>query len=309
MSDQAETLRRLMQGRTHGETADERCPSIITFTECGLPGQHMEGLRVLQTELGSSFSAAGLRALLVDYGGTQAAKQPLFEELFRLAPQSANALARSAGAEGPWFAPIDANDPNHWREKLAKEMERSYQAVDVILVTAYNRVGLLPDSVYGPARANTLVVGPARESLEEAVTLIKDLRRCAGVQRAGLIVKQVSDGAQAREVSGALQAKLGPYVDVAVEYLGFFKNDKNILHTVRKPDFLINLTQEARSNAAVEMLSKRLREKYLDLEVAESGKKVGKRPLRSSRFRDEPARVAPGNLAGFWRILLGEVKA
>jgi len=302
LSDQAETLRKLMHGRVPAEFGDNRGPSIITLTECGEPGNCLDGLRALQAGLGFSFTAAGFRALLVDYGGAQASEQSSFEDLSENQPQT---------GKGPWFAPIDANgsDSTERRGRLVLELERSYPAVDVILVTAYSRVGLLPVSLYGPARANTLLVGPGPESLDEAVYIIRELRKTAGVLRTDLIVKQVSTAAEARKVHAALKAKLGRFIDAEIEYLGFFLCEKKFLHTVRKPEFLVNLNQESRLNAAVEMLSKRLQEKYLNLGDAKSVRKVVERPLRQGRFQEEPARIAPGNLAGFWRTLLGEVKA
>ncbi len=144
--------------------------------------------------------------------------------------------------------------------------------------------------------------------MTDAYGLIKLLNQKVGIQRVSVVVNQVSDGREAQLIFQRLRDVASRFVDVEIDYLGHWERDEKITQSVMKRKILLDLDSGARSIASLELVAKRLRSHKLgESEVKRFHHSPGVR--MDARFKDEPARLAPGNGARFWRTLLGGVKA
>ena len=102
-------------------------------------------------------------------------------------------------------------------------------------------------------------------------------------------------------------------MDLQLEYMGHWQKDEKISEAVMKRKILLDLDTGAKSIPSLQLLAKRLQSflqnKDSNVEKQRLGSISVASPLRTGRFMDEPAQMAPGNTARFWRTLLGEVKA
>ena len=338
MNDQADTLRRMMQERlsarepdratrpTGTETRGGQGPVVITAA-CGKGGV---GKSCLVANVGTALARAGVRTLLVD-GDFGLANLDIL-------------LGLSPGAPaGQWVATMEdivdgrariseavmGVEPNLWivpaasgvmdvrfagtqlRERAISIFESCPWEMDAVLVDVGAGIHSRVLSLHSPAFRSVIVVTPEPTSITDAYGLIKLLRRQRLVTRPQVIVNQVTDEAEAEQVFGRLDEVAQRYIEgVELEYLGFVPHDEKISRSVRQRKILLDLDLESPAAASFERLARRLRPQARGVTGVHMNvdRCPGDEP-GLSRFTEEPARVAPGNSARFWRTLLGEVRA
>lgn len=325
MSDQADTLRRLMSQRqvlgvSRGSSLEKvygNGPAVFTFAS----GKGGVGKSCLTANLGTVLARAGLRVLLVD-GDMGLANLDIL-----LGAQATATLEQVLDGECTIQQAIVGLEPNLWlipasaglmevrtadvktRKRFLSLLERCPWEMDVVLVDIGSGIQHNVLSMHHAGFESTVVLTPEPTSMTDAYSLIKILRRQIGLGRVNIIVNQVTDGREGVKVFQKLKDVAGRFVDVELDYLGHCQRDEKITQSVMKRKILLDLDSGAPSIPSLELLAKRIRAKCQG-RIAEmpQNSDVG-RPLTSGRFQDEPAQRAPGNTAGFWRTLLGEVNA
>ncbi|HLE00003.1 MAG TPA: hypothetical protein VJB59_07080 [Bdellovibrionota bacterium] len=316
MSDQAETLRKLMIGRVHsgeGDPDDSCSPRVVTVASVTRAGRSS-----FVAHLGVLLARLGHRVLLVDGNGIASTGSSRLEDVLGVSGTAtledvirgmADLKQAVFGVEpNLWLVPAGAglfeltqSDPET-RGRVLEVLGRADHEVDVILVDA--RSGM-----HAPGSGTVIVLTPGDSALTEAYALVKRLKTETGISEVNVIVNRVTDGAEGVQTFKRLKNVVGRFTDLSVEYLGHWPNDEKITQAVRKQKILLDLYPRAPSIACLELLAKRFRIKYLGISESDQASRIVKRPLTLGRFREEPARLAPGNTAKFWRTLLCEVKA
>ena len=241
MSDQAETLRKLMEQR--GSPADEggSMPQVFVVASPLLGTTKTK----LVTQLSTLLGREGLRVLLID------AVMPV-----KRLQTHTEAYARRLG-QNLWFLPLEA---------LPIQLENPSEEFDVVMIDTggglKRSVTPLHSSLYSPLFRSVVVLTPERNSVASAYELISELKRRNAVERFGIIVNQVTDGRAAREIFRQLTAISVKTLDVQLDYLGHVACDENFNRTVVKPKFLVNSIEGSGAGATVslELLAKRFRE-------------------------------------------------
>jgi flagellar biosynthesis protein FlhG len=325
MSDQADTLRRLMQQRQSApQPTRAHQPRIITVAS----GKGGVGKSCFSANIGTMLARNGQRVLLVDGDFGLANLDILLNvqsvaTLDQVLEGSATIQEAVVGVEpNLWLIPAasglldfkqaDANT----RSKLVRVFEQCPWEMDFIIVDAGAGIQDNVLSLHSPEFESIVILTPEPTSLTDAYGLIKLLRRQVGIRRANVIVNQVTDGREGTQVFQRLKDVAAKFVDVQLDYLGHWQKDEKITESVIKRKTLLDLDPGALSVPSLQLLAKRFQAKFIGqvddtslLSAARRGGPVTASPLRTGRFKDEPAQVAPGNTARFFRTLLGEVKA
>jgi flagellar biosynthesis protein FlhG len=330
MMDQAETLRRLMQqrqdaGSKHYFASKARGPRVITVAS----GKGGVGKSCLVANLGTLLARQGQKVLVVDIDFGLANLDILLNvqpaaTLEQVLEGSANLQEAVVGVEpNLWLIPsvsgvVDGlmdfrGTDSSTRTRLADLFESFPWEMDFILMDVGAGIHANVLSLHHASFETTVVVTPEPTSLTDAYGLIKTLKRKVGIRRAGVVVNQVTDGREGTRVFQKLNDVANRFMDVQLEYLGHWQKDEKVSEAVLKRKTLIDLDEGALSIPSLQLLTKRFQSQTQkfdnSVEKSRHGSVSGASPLRTGRFTDEPAQAAPGNTAGFWRTLLGEVKA
>lgn len=148
----------------------------------------------------------------------------------------------------------------------------------------------------------------------ELVDLLRYLHNNQLVRSFYVIVKDVTSSRDARDLFYQFIKGAGAFLSSRVEYWGQFLKDEKFNEAVRNGKNLLdwNYRRDA-ATASLELLVKRIQIRILKREESEVAEQM--RRLKAGnfapalRFKDEPASQAPRNKEGFWKNLLGEVKA
>jgi flagellar biosynthesis protein FlhG len=339
--DQANTLRQLMRERAALDSLapSDTGPAPKVFTLAS--GKGGVGKSLLAANLGALLARSGFRTLLVD-GDTGLANLDI---LLGLPVENRPTLEHVLEGRASLKDAIVGVEPNLWlipaatgllelrshgpetRLRLLEIFKDCPWEMDAIVIDAGAGIGGNVLSLQHPSFDNLVVLTPDPTSLADAYSLIKIARRDAGVRRFGIAVNQVTDGRHGLSVFQKLKDVAARFSDAELEYLGHCPRDEKIATSVLKRKILLDLDQGAPSVACLELIAKRLGARCkADLGSANAPSNAASAlspnagyPLRTghagarapgiqSRFQEEPARVAPGNTAKFWRALLGEVR-
>jgi flagellar biosynthesis protein FlhG len=333
MSDQADTLRRLMQQKTNsprsGRNDGKRGPRVMTIAS----GKGGVGKSCLVANLGTMLARQGFKVLLVDCDFGLANLDIL------LNVQPAATLEQVLQNEATLQEAVVGVEPNLWlipsvsgvvdgllnsnngfrgadsttRDRLANLFSEFPWEMDFILLDVGAGIHQNVLSLHHPSFETTIVITPEPTSLTDAYGLIKVLKMQVGIRRAGVIVNQVADGREGSRVFQKLNDVANRFMDVQLEYIGHWQKDEKVTQSVLKRKILIDLDEGALSVPSLQLLTKRIQSSSQSFDNSVDKQRLGPistgSALRTGRFKDEPAQVAPGNTAGFWRTLLGEVKA
>src|SRR6185437_260355 len=219
------------------------------------------------------------------------------------------------------------------RERLAGVFDEFPWEMDYILLDAGAGVQENVISVHRPEFESVVLLTPEPTSLADAYGLIKVLRRQAGIRQVNVIVNQVADGREGTQAFQRLTEVAARFVDVQLEYLGHWQHDEKVVEAVMKRKILLDLEMGASSTPvsvpSLQLLAKRFqlkfsgqsddrkstaRQGFSAMQVTGASLRTGRlrpelRPELRPDLRNEPAQAAQGNTAGFFRSLLGEVKA
>ncbi len=315
-----------------------RGPVVITVAS----GKGGVGKSCLVANIGTALARAGIRTLLVD-GDFGLANLDI---ILGLNP-GAGAPGQSGASGGHWVATMEdivdgrariseavlGVEPNLWivpaasgvmevrfaeeqlRERAISLFESCPWEMDVVLVDVGAGIHSRVLSLHSPAFRSVVVVTPEPTSITDAYGLIKLLRRQRLVTRPQIIVNQVTGEAEAEQVFHRLDEVAHRYIDgIELEYLGCVPRDEKISRSVRQRKILLDLDLESPAVPSFERLARRLSPQARGMAGVHRnvGHNTGQSPGEEpglSRFTEEPARMAPGNSARFWRTLLGEVRA
>lgn len=328
MNDQADTLRQLMNQRRQSKVGDEAVAAtggshVITVAS----GKGGVGKSSLSANLGALLARQGLRVLLIDGDFGLANLDLLFNVRTEVTMEDVlegTASIRDAviGLEpNLWLLPAASGlrEARQWgsdsKIRLARLLESCPWGMDVILVDLGAGIHHQVLSLHHPQYHSVVVLTPEPTSLADAYALIKRLRADAEIERAHVVVNQVTDGREGQRVFQKLKDVAGRFLPgFGLEYLGHCERDEKFTQAVMKRKILLDWDPGAASIPCLELLAKRMRSSLLGWSGSEE---IPKPMLRarspgvgmvSRRFKDEPALIAPGNSTGFWRALLGEVK-
>jgi flagellar biosynthesis protein FlhG len=292
-------------------------PQVITVAS----GKGGVGKSCVVANLGVYFARQGLRVLLVDGDFGLANLDIMLGVTGGSSSERADAatLEEVLSGEAQMQEVIIGIEPNLWllpsssgllsgrklgsgsKDRLLSLLETCPWEMDVILLDAGAGISDSVLSLHSPAHHSLVVLTPEPTSLADAYGLIKLLRRDSHVSRFGIVVNQVTDGREAQGVYQKLKDIAARFLDVQLEYMGHVNRDEKIIRSVMKRKTLLDFDREAPAAKCLELLGKRIMSGRLDCTEAET--KAG-----LSRFQDETANAAPGNTAGFWRTLFGEVR-
>lgn len=343
MSDQADTLRRLMQERGPiGETSSSG-PFVVTFAS----GKGGVGKSTLVANLGALLARSGLRVLLVDGDFGLANLDILLGvhstvTLEQVLDGQASVQEAVIGLEpGLWLLPASSGleHAQRWDEASKARLSRIFEEcpweMDVILVDIGAGIQEQVLSLHRPEYQSVVVITPEPTSLTDGYSLVKLLRLRRGVNKVSVIVNQAADGREGQQTFQKLKDVARRFIDVSIEYLGHCPRDEKFISSVMKRKILLDLDHGAPAVACLELLAKRLqasRSRGTDQNIGNGlGRNFGEvlrvggnsqarlqKQLESptkSLFMDEQARArgsrntASSSQTGFWRTLLGEVKA
>lgn len=309
-----------MQGR---ERAPEKrgAPHVPVVTVSS--GKGGVGKSSLVANLGTLLARQGVRVLLVD-GDLGLANLDIL-----LGVQTGATLEQLLGGTASLQEAVIGVEPNLWllpaaaglfelrdadrptREKVLALFEDFPWEMDLILVDV--GAGIQPNvlSLHSPLFESVIVLSPEPTSLTDAYSLIKLLRRHAGVTRASAIVNQVTDGMEGQQTFKKLKEVAGRFIDVELEYLGHCARDEKFLQAVMKRKSLLDLNRGGPGMQCLELLAKRLLSLVSRKAQLEAGRRGGaqRAGITLGRFQEEPAHYAPRNTAHFFGKVLGEVKA
>lgn len=326
MRDQADTLRKLMQSRGQSDGRDlESVPSIPVIPVAS--GKGGVGKSCFVANLGAMLARQGVRVLLVDADFGLANLEILMGvkaqvSLEQVLDGKATMAEAVLGIEpNLWLLPSSTGfmQARKWdsetKSRLIAMLEKCPWEMDLILVDCGAGIQENVISMHTPSYFSTVVLTPEPTSLADAYGLIKVLRNESRISRARVIVNQVTDGRQGQMTFQKLKEIADRFLDVQLVYLGHWQKDEKISQAVMKRKILLDLDAGASSPSktaspaisCLELIAKRIRQECLG--DGEGADLKSARLLTMGRFRDEPARIAPGNTARFWRTLLGEVKA
>jgi flagellar biosynthesis protein FlhG len=337
MSDQADTLRRLMQQKNSepraGRTDSKLTPRVMTVAS----GKGGVGKSCLVANLGTMLARQGLKVLLVDCDFGLANLDIILNvqpaaTLEQVLQGEATLQEAVVGVEpGLWLIPsvsgvIDGllqsqnisktefrGADSSTRDRLAHLFSEFPWEMDLILLDVGAGIHQNVLSLHHTSFETTIVITPEPTSLTDAYGLIKVLKMQVGIRRAGVIVNQVADGREGSRVFQKLNDVANRFMDVQLEYIGHWQKDEKVTQSVLKRKILIDLDEGALSVPSLNLLTKRIQSLSQGIDRNVDKQRLGPistaSALRTGRFMDEPAQLAPGNTARFWRTLLGEVKA
>ncbi len=320
MTDQADTLRRLMQQRARNDERGEEPrsqPRVFTFAS----GKGGVGKTFLTANLGAALARSGLRVLLVD-GDSGLANLDI---MLGLPSEGRATFEQVLDGEASLQDAIVGVEPNLWlipagaglsdlregapedRVRLMEALESSPWEMDVILVDVGAGIQHNVLSLHSGAFESLVVLTPDPASMTDAYGLIKLLARHASVDRVGVIVNHVTDGRHAQILCDKLKDVTARFSGSKIEYVGHCIRDEKITQSVLKRKILLDLFEGTPSVACLELLAKRISEKAQDYQRDRADRR---------RFQEETSWVPgsalrasqQGNTARFWRTLLGEVK-
>ncbi len=320
MADQADTLRKLMQQREGAEASvqilesDTPSPGPIVLSVAS--GKGGVGKSCLVANLATTLARAQVRVMVVDcdYGlanldilfGVQA--EATVDQVLAGEARMQDALV---GVEpNLWLLPSASGvlraRTRNWceRERVLSMLEGCPWEMDVIILDAGAGIHDSVLDLHSPSFRSLLVVTPEPTSLADGYALIKKLRQVSGTTRFEVVVNQVQDAREAQAVYQKLRDTASRFLDVEVAYLGHLARDEKIAQSVRKRKILVDWEPGAAFSKCIGLISKRIQR---DLGIGVEGDVSG---VGLSRFREEPAQDAPGNVAkAFFKPLLGEVNA
>jgi len=333
-SDQADTLRRIMQSRNSSASELTRengvkktgVPAAKVFTIAS--GKGGVGKTCLVANLGAALARSGLRVLLIDGDLGLANLDLLFGvrstvTLEEVLDGKAKIQDAVLGIEpNLWLIPAAAGllelreaTTSETRSKLIEVFDTCPWEMDVILVDIGAGIQNNVLSLHSPNHESIVILTPEPTSLTDAYGLIKLLRRHVGVTEVSVIVNQVTDGRDGQKTFSRLKDVAARFVDVQMEYLGHCPRDEKFSQSVMKRKILLDLEEGAISIPSLELLAKRIKAKCLGprsekvvMPLTTLPGKANSEGRFSRRFKEEPGQAAPGNTTGFWRTLLGEVK-
>ncbi len=254
MSDQAETLRRLMEQR--GSTSDESGAMphvfVVSSAQTGI------GKTWLVANLGALLAHDGLRVLLIDADHQNRA------EAEAAATSETDPLLQLE--ERLWLLPM-----NEMSDRADSPADG--QDFDVVLIDANAASGKTVVSMDNASFRNVILLTPDPSGVADAYNLVSSLRRRSASDCFGVVVNQVTDGGQAREAFRRLATATDQYLDIQLDYLGHIARDENFTRAVVKPKSLVNLGDGPVSGVTVslELLAKRFRETCSDRQVNMKG--------------------------------------
>ena len=329
--DQADTLRRLMQERK-SKTQGSQCsrkrvprdedrpgPRVITVAS----GKGGVGKSCLVANLGTLLARQGFKVLLVDCDFGLANLDIILNvqpsaTLEQVLDGTATLQEAVVGVEpNLWLIPavsglmdgvLETTDSSY-RDRLLDLFESFPWEMDFILMDIGAGIQSNVLSLHHPTFETLVVITPEPTSLTDAYGLIKMLKRHVGITKANVIVNQVTDGREGVRIFQRLNDVAKRFIDVQLEYIGHWQKDEKITEAVIKRKILLDLNEGALSVPSLKLLAKRVQSLGQNVDKSRLGPISVATPLRTGRFMDEPAQLAPGNTARFWRTLLGEVKA
>ena len=311
--DQADTLRRLMRERVGTDSKqvdDSEAPAARVFTVAS--GKGGVGKSCLVANLGPLLARSGLKVLLVDGDvglanldillGLPREHRATFEQVIDGKARIQDAIV---GVEPNLWLVSSASGLSEVRNSSAETRERLievFQAcpweMDVILVDAGAGIGQNVLSLHNSLFESLIVLTPEPTAFADAYSLIKLLHWNAGIRRFGVVVNLVADGKQGQAMFQKLKDVAARFLDVELEYIGHVQRDEKITQSVMKRKILVDLDGGASSVSCLELLAKRIFAKCQESPIR------GQAPTLA-RLRSDPN---GGNMARFWRTLLGEVK-
>jgi len=290
MNDQAETLRELMQGREEDGGAGPARVWVAGSARGGI------GRSSLLAALGRLSARRGLRVLLVDADGGPAAGSE------RVVSGSASLLDAIAEVEpGLWCVAGAALT----KAGINAILSRCPLIFDLVLVDGPSGAGEAALALHGGSWHSLVVMTAEASALADTYGLVKGLRQRAGVSRVAVTVNLVTDGREAVTTYQKLKNVADRFLGSCVDYAGHWERERDRRESVMKQKFLLNLESGTASGRSLELIARRLRELC---GLGGAGATVADSVQGSPRLMEEPVRKMPGNIAGFWRNLLGEVK-
>lgn len=320
MSDQADTLRKIMSQKQPTQAVSGRLrpspaagPRVISVAS----GKGGVGKSCFSATLGTSLARSGKRVLLVD-GDFGLANLDILLDVRPVATLEQVLTGRASVQEA-----IVGVEPNLWlvpaasglidyrgaalsvRTELIRLFERLPWEMDFILIDGGSGVQENVLSLHSPEFESLVMLTPEPTALADAYGLIKRLRMQAGIQRAGVVVNQVTDGREGQRAFQKLKEVAVKFMDVRLDYLGHWEKDEKIGKAVMSRKILLDLDPGAASIPSLQLLAKRFQAQYFGRSddtgvLVRSGNRIPG-PLTSG--------VMSGNTAGFFKVLLGEVKA
>jgi flagellar biosynthesis protein FlhG len=314
--DQANTLRKIMQNR-NGQKASAPPmigPQVITVSS----GKGGVGKSSFVANVGTKLARDGLRVLLVD-GDLGLANLDIL-----LGVQATATLEDVLSGRAPLQQSIVGVEQNLWlipsasgflnarsadantRSKLISLFDNCPWEMDVILIDLGAGIQDNVLSLHNPTYLSTVMLTSEPTSFTDAFGLIKLLRREVGISTVNIIVNQVTDGREGQQIFQKLKDVASRFIDVQLDYLGHWQKDEKITQSVMKRKILLDLDQGAPSIPSLELLAKRLKSKCTETSTHLAANEALINLKNGKGFELKPL---TGNTAGFWRTLLGEVKA
>ena len=314
--DQANTLRKIMQNRrgSPGTSGKSSGPRVVTVSS----GKGGVGKSSFVANVGTKLAREGLKVLLVD-GDLGLANLDIMLNVQATATLEDVLMGRAllqqsiVGVEqNLWLIPAASGflsaryaDQNT-RNQLMALFENCPWEMDLILLDLGAGIQNNVLSMHNPTYLSTVMLTPEPTSFTDAFGLMKLLRREQGITNVSIIVNQVTDGREGQHIFQKLKDVASRFIDVQLDYLGHWQKDEKITQSVMKRKLLLDLDQGASSIPSLELLAKRLKSKCVDLSGHFSSNETLSNLRGESGFELKPL---TGNIAGFWRTLLGEVKA
>jgi len=322
MSDQAETLRRLMQQRPSQRTDDEasalqnvtptRCAPVLTVSS----GKGGVGKSCMSAHMATLLARAGLRVMLVD-GDFGLANLDIL-----LGVQPAVTLEQVLAGEARLQDAIIGVEPNLWlvpaasgimdvrrsdfatRQRIARLFDDCPWEMDLIILDVGAGIQSNVLSLHSPAFKSVIVLTPEPTSLTDAYGLIKTLSRTTAVAEFHVLVNQVTDAREARATYQRLKDVADRFIDVRIDFLGHCERDEKITQAVMNRKILLDWNgSEAGSAGSLRSLAKSVQEKFLELSFAE---KKFEQEIESEISLNAGSFTGSfiGNTARFWRTVL-----
>lgn len=314
--------RSAQDGARDSYSKTRHAPHVITVAS----GKGGVGKSCLVANLGTLLARSGLRVLLIDGDFGLANLDIIFgvhaqASLEQVLEGTVSMKSAVLGIEpNLWLLPSSSGlmgfrqKDTLTRNRMIEMLEKCPWEMDVILVDIGAGIHANVLNLHSAIYHSVVVLTPEPTSMTDAYGLIKLLRQEIGVSRVSVLVNQVADGKEGVQTFQKLKDVAARFLDVELEYLGHCERDEKVTQSVIKRKILVDLAPDARSTACLELLSKRLKSHrlgWMGEDTLEEGRSLSHLKVSSemtSRFQDEPARLAPGNGARFWRTLLGEVK-
>jgi flagellar biosynthesis protein FlhG len=322
MSDQAETLRRLMQQRPSSVVTEERgrnsniiptrCAPVLTVSS----GKGGVGKSCLSAHLGTLLARSGLRVMLVD-GDFGLANLDIL-----LGVQPAATLEQVLAGEARLQDAIVGVEPNLWlvpaasglmeyrksdqltRQRIARLFDDCPWEMDVIIMDIGAGIQSNVLSLHSPAFKSVIVLTPEPTSLTDAYGLIKTLSRHTSVAEFHVLVNQVTDAREAKATFQRLKDVADRFIDVRIDFLGHCERDEKITQAVMKRKILLDWnSDEAGSVRSLRSLAMSVREKFLEPYFANNElEREADREWELGSSVNAASFV--GNTARFWQTLL-----